>query len=438
MSLRFRTALVGIVIAVVSSAAVAISSYFLLAARIERNVNESLAVVTSFFFDEVRRSPFADPIAGQNLGSYTVQAIDRDGKRLPISGIGLPVAKRDIDVALGRVGHYVRNEEHQGANWRIRTTSTRYGAIQVALNYETATADLRAVRLLSLLIGLSVASAGGAASWIVTRRAMAPLHELTGAVEYVAAGNLDVEVESGGSSEVDRLAKAFNRTIAALRQSRAEQRRIVQDVGHDLRTPLTSVLNNVTILGRHQLEEADRAQVLQDLVLEVRTLKQLVDEIVDAASGAHTAEEFEEHELLARIERIVLREARRHGRDISIVGGHTEYDTIAAIQPQSFDRAVSNLVGNSVKYSGTEIEVLLRVDGTNAWVEVSDRGVGLQGADERLLFQRFWRGDSARSSSGSGLGLAIVQEIAERHRGTTMAKDREGGGAVIGFSVTTI
>lgn len=435
MSLRLRTALVGIIIAAVSSAAAALSSYFLLAARIETNVNGSLATVSSFFLDEVRRSPFADPVAGQDLGAYSVQAVDRDGKQLPISGINLPVARRDIEVALGRVGHYVRDELIQGSTWRIRTTSTRYGAIQVALNYKTATADLATVRLLSLTIGLVVASAGGVASWIVTRRALAPLQELTGAVEDVADGELDVEVEGGGSSEVQRLAGAFNRTIAALRQSRAEQRRIVQDVGHDLRTPLTSLLNNVTILGRHQLDEAERAQVLQDLGLEVRTLKQLVDEIVDAASGAHTAEEPEEHDLIERVEGIVMREARRHDREIMIVGERLRDGIVAPIQPQAFDRAVGNLVGNAVKYSDGPIEVSLRIDGKRVWVEVSDRGVGLQGADPRLLFQRFWRADSARSSSGSGLGLAIVKEIAERHRGDTTARDREGGGAVIGFSI---
>jgi two-component system sensor histidine kinase MprB len=435
MSLRLRTALVGIIIAAVSSAAAALSSYFLLAARIETNVNSSLATVSSFFLDEVRRSPFADPVAGQDLGAYSVQAVDRDGKQLPISGIKLPVVKLDIEVALGRVGHYVRDEDIEGSAWRIRTTSTRYGAIQVALNYKEATADLATVRLLSLTIGLVVAAAGGVASWVVTRRALAPLQDLTSAVEDIAAGELDVEVEGGGSSEVQRLAGAFNRTIAALRQSRTEQRRIVQDVGHDLRTPLTSLLNNVTILGKHQLDAVERAQVLQDLGIEVRTLKQLVDAIVDVASGAYTAEEFEEHDLFDRVGDIVLREARRHDRDIEIVGEGPRTGVVAAIQPQAFDRAVGNLVGNAVKYSHDRIEVSLRVDGAHAWVEVADRGIGLQGVDPKLLFQRFWRADSARSSSGSGLGLAIVQEVAERHHGSTTAREREGGGAVIGFSV---
>lgn len=434
MSLRLRTALVGIIIAAVSASGAAFSSYFFLAARIETNINSSLSTVSSFFLDEVRRSPFADPVAGQDLGAYSVQAVDRDGKRLLISGTPLPVVRRDIEVALGRVGYFFHDEIIGGETWRIRTTSTRYGAIQVALNYNTATADLETVRALSMTIGLVVAVVGGLVSWIITRRALEPLQELTGAVESVAGGELDVEVKSGGSSEVRRLAGAFNRTIAALRQARAEQRRIVQDVSHDLRTPLTSLLNNVTILRKHQLEEGERQQVLEDLSSEVLTLKRLVDEIIDAASGAYTEEEFVEDDLDEILGEIVLREARRHDRNISYVGSGKPVR--ARIQLQAFDRAVGNVIGNATKYSSGDIEVHLKVTNSLAFVEVADRGIGLQGADPELLFQRFWRADSARSSSGgSGLGLAIVKEVAERHKGSTFARDREGGGAVIGFTI---
>lgn len=434
MSLRLRTALVGIIIAAVSAGGAAFSSYFFLATRIETNVNSSLTTVSSFFLDEVRRSPFADPVAGQDLGAYSVQAVDRDGKTLLISGTPLPVIKRDIEVALGRVGYFFHDETIRGETWRIRTTSTRYGAIQVALNYNTATADLETVRALSMTIGLVVAVVGGLVSWIITRRALEPLQELTGAVESVAGGELDVEVKSGGSSEVQRLAGAFNRTIAALRQARAEQRRIVQDVSHDLRTPLTSLLNNVTILRKHRLEEEERQQVLEDLSSEVLTLKRFVDEIIDAASGAHTEEEFVEEDIDELLGEIVLREARRHDRNISYTG--SQKPVRALIQPQAFARAVGNVIGNAAKYSQGDIEVHLEAANNLASIKVADRGIGLQGADPELLFQRFWRADSARSSSGgSGLGLAIVKEVAERHKGGTIAGDREGGGAVIGFSI---
>lgn len=431
MSLRLRTALIGIIIAVAAATGGALSSYFLLASRIERDVNSSLATVSSFFLDEVRRSPFADPVTGQDLGQYSVQAVDRDGKRLPVAGIELPVAKRDIEVALGRVGYYVRDADINGEAWRIRTTSTRYGAVQVALNYNEATAALETVRALVVAIALAVAAGGAVASWVITRRATAPLQDLTVAVERVAEGNLDIEVSGGGSTEVNRLATAFNRTIAALRKSRAEQQRIVQDVGHDLRTPLTSLLNNVTVLGKHKLDDEERAQILADLAGEVRTLKGLVDEIVDVASGSVTEEEFEEVAVFEMVSDIVGRESRRHERTITFSGEAGE----SRLQPQAFERAVGNLIRNAVKYSSGDIEVNLSMTPASIRIDVADRGIGLQGVDPEKLFQRFWRADSARTSSGSGLGLAIVKEIAERHGGRVHASERAGGGAIIGFSI---
>ena len=432
MSLRLRTALIGILIAIAASAGGALSSYFLLASQIEKDVNGSLATVSTFFLDEVRRSPFADPVTGQDLGQYTVQAVDRDGKRLPVAGIELPVVKRDIDVALGRVGYYVRDEVINGETWRIRTTSTRYGAIQVALNYNKSTAALETVRALVVAIALAVAAGGAGVSWVTTRRATAPLQDLTGAVEQVAEGRLDIEVSGGGSSEVDRLAVAFNRTIAALRKSRAEQQRIVQDVGHDLRTPLTSLLNNVTVLRKHRIGEDERAQILEDLANEVRTLKGLVDEIVDVASGSITEEDFEEADVLHVVEGISGRESRRYDREVSCTGE----SVVTKLQPQAFDRAVGNLIRNAVKYSKGDIEVNVTVSAKQVRIDVADRGIGLQGVEPEKLFQRFWRADSARSSSGSGLGLAIVKDIAERHGGEVHAAERPGGGAIIGFSIS--
>jgi two-component system sensor histidine kinase MprB len=436
VSLRLRTALVGIIIAVVSASGAALSSYFLLAARISSDVDSDLATVSSFFLDEVRRSPFADPVKGQDLGAYSVQAVDRNGKILPVAGIELPVVERDIQVALGRVGYYLQDYDINEETWRIRTTSTRYGAIQVALNYDRATEALVAVRAIAVAIALLVATGGAFVSWIITRRATAPLYDLTAAVERVAEGELDVEVSGTGSSEVNRLAGAFNRTMAALRRSRTEQKRIVQDVGHDLRTPLTSLLNNITILKKHQLDKEEYDQVVDDLSSEISTLKRLVDEIIDVASGSSFEEDPEEMDLKVLVMDITLRSRRRYEREVDFSAG--DGSCMALVNIQAIERAVNNLIGNAMKYSQGPVEVKVSKEKELVWIDVLDRGIGLQGVDPQLLFQRFWRADSARSSSGSGLGLAIVQEIANQHGGTTRASERDGGGSCIGFCVKSL
>lgn len=432
MSLRLRTALIGILIAVMAAAGAAGASYVFFAQRIDQHVDESLQTVSTFFSDEVRRSPFADPVLGQDLGRYSVQAIDEGGKRLPVSGVELPVTARDQEVAFGRIGHIVVDVPINGDIWRVRTTSTRYGAIQVALNLDDANRTLYTLRWIALGIGTSAALIAGFVSWIVTRRALAPLQELTGAVEAVAGGDLDVVVDGRGSSEVNRLAGAFNATITALRRSRAEQQRLVQNAGHDLRTPLTSITNNIAVLRKHRLDPDDAQVVLTDLATDARALKQLVDEIIDVASGVNPAEALEPCDITDLVRAIATRHARQNGRTITVHGRPIE----AAIQTQAVERAVSNLIGNAVKYSDDAIEVEITAVPGAVWVDVADRGIGLGDSDAELLFQRFWRADAARSSTGSGLGLAIVKDVAERHAGTVRARNRDGGGSVIGFSVS--
>lgn len=432
MSLRVRTALLGVLIAAIAAFGASGSSYLYFAHRTDQNVNDSLSIVTTFFKDEVRRSPLADPITGQDLGQYSVQAVDADGKRLSISGIELPIVPRDIDVALGRVGFDTKEVEIEGATWRIRTTSTRYGAIQVGINYDEAVGALDDLRWIIVLIGSCAAIVGAGVSWFITRRSLAPLQDLTTAVELVASGRLDVEVAGRGSSEVNRLANAFNTTIAALRRSRAEQQRLVQDAGHDLRTPLTGLLNNISVLGRHRLSDEDQAVVVADLADDARALKNLVDEIVDVAIGVHGEDAPEPTDIVSVVTDLVAREARRSGRSITLSG---DTNAVADVQQQPFERAVLNLIGNAVKYSEDGVEVTIRREDDLIWLDVADRGVGLHGVDPAQLFQRFWRADSARASSGSGLGLAIVKDVAERHGGTVRASERPGGGAVVGFSV---
>ena len=101
--------------------------------------------------------------------------------------------------------------------------------------------------------------------------------------------------------------------------------------------------------------------------------------------------------------------------------------------PVGLERAIGNLVGNAVKFSGAGSPIELAVGATS--VEVADRGPGIAPEDLHRVFDRFYRSDATRTMPGSGLGLAIVADIAAVHGGDAYARNREGGGAVVGFNV---
>jgi two-component system sensor histidine kinase MprB len=259
----------------------------------------------------------------------------------------------------------------------------------------------------------------------------ASLRRLTAAAESVGAtGRLDVDVPAGGDDEVGRLGSAFSDMLQALARSRADQQRLVQDAGHELRTPLTSLRTNLDVLRRYpDLPGDQREQVLDDLHVETEELVHLVDEVVAVASGSIDDEPPESFSLGAVAGEVAARFARRSGREVRVDADESP----VVAQVGAVQRAISNLLDNARKFdvSGGPIDVRVAA-GT---VDVLDRGPGIRDGEERLVFERFHRAEEARPLPGSGLGLAIVRDVAERHHGSVHARAREGGGAVVGFTL---
>jgi two-component system sensor histidine kinase MprB len=120
---------------------------------------------------------------------------------------------------------------------------------------------------------------------------------------------------------------------------------------------------------------------------------------------------------------------RRTSRQIVVIGGSTP----VVAERAAVQRAVSCLLDNASKFdtSGSPIEVTVGDGG----VAVADRGTGIPPAELPLVFERFHRAEEARTLPGSGLGLSIVREVARRHGGDAFARNRDGGGAVVGFTL---
>jgi two-component system sensor histidine kinase MprB len=173
-----------------------------------------------------------------------------------------------------------------------------------------------------------------------------------------------------------------------------------------------------------------RDGVLDDLDSEVTELTDLVNELVAAASGELEEQPNERIDLPALVADVADRVARRRSREVVV-----EVRSAAAVDAPraALDRAVTNLVDNACKFDGTGSPIEVVVEGGS--VTVLDRGPGIPPGEEARIFDRFHRADSARSMPGSGLGLSIVRDVVGRANGTVNARQREGGGAAIGFTL---
>lgn len=440
MSLRTKLVLALLGCTAVASITVGTLSYGATALRMREEIDNSLEEATQELF-AARRAQSTPRLlleqAERGAGEVDLQLIDAQGRALSgVGGVLLPITEADREVAASDVRgeQLLRTVDFDGVPTRMLTTAagSGNGAVQAARSLEESRRVLAALRTRILLVTVGVAGAAAVAGWLIARQVTARLTRVTGAAEQVATGDLGVVVPVEGSDEAARLGSAFNEMVGALARSREDQQRLVQDAGHELRTPMTSLRTNLFLLRSYDsLGPGERAKVLADLETETEELSRLIEEVVEVATDRRGDEPVAAVELGALVQRVAQRTSSRTGRAVQV---HASPGVVPA-RPAALRRAVGNLLENAAKFDSSGAPIEVRVGGGT--VEVLDRGPGFAEADLPLVFERFYRSDAARSAPGSGLGLSIVAEIVAAHGGTVWAANRPEGGAVVGFTIPT-
>jgi two-component system sensor histidine kinase MprB len=374
--------------------------------------------------DQTERRSFQLLLPSSPLGEQDgyAQVVSSAGRIQPPPGQRalLAAGPEVVAVAQGLRQPFFYDSELSGAQVRVYVTRFAEGqALQAARSLENVNATMR--RLAAVLAAVSLAGIGLAAllGGLVGRSALRPVRRLMRGTRYVAATqDLSRRVEAIGDDELAGLARSFNDMLEALAESRRAQRQLIADASHELRTPLTTVQANVELLSRAgELPPAERGQLREDLLSQLRELTSLVGDLVELARERAPESDLEELELDALVTACIER-VRARGPGVRLT---------AALAPcevrgdrARLERAVMNLLDNACKWSppGATVEVELGSDGE---IVVRDEGPGIDAADLPYVFDRFYRSADARRLPGSGLGLAIVRQVAEMHGGAVWA-----------------
>ncbi len=449
MSLRVRLALV----VATTFAVVVIGCVYAAHVSTERELrSETDRFLMQRSHDPVFSGGFGDHGPGRGPGSVSpneqggpqlaepdsiVQLVDSQGAvvRSIENQPAIPVDTRDRAIAANGGGPYFRTVTVKGTEYRVLTTSLQGGgASQIARSIADTNSVLSTLDLRLLLIALGGTAVAAALAWLIARRIVRPVEQLTLAAEQIAqTQELEHHIEIGRHDELGRLAGSFNTMLAALGSSRAQQRRLVMDASHELRTPLTALRTNIELLQRAgSLNDAQRGELIDAAQVELAELGDLVAELVDLATDVRAEEPRTRVDLGDLVEQVVARELRRSGRTITLA---RDAAGIIDARAAAIDRAVHNLVNNACKFSPADTPVDVQVDG--GVIEVRDRGVGIAAEERELVFDRFYRATAARSQPGSGLGLAIVLQIAQMHEGSVELLERPGGGTIARLTLPT-
>jgi signal transduction histidine kinase len=288
----------------------------------------------------------------------------------------------------------------------------------------------------TLLAALTIAAlittvAGAILGRWAAARALRPLHETTRAALAIAGGNLNTRLESAHFADLAALAAAFNHMVDQLQERIEREARFSSDVNHELRSPLTTLANSLSVLEARREELPPKAlQALDLLGAEVRRFRRLVDELLeisrlDAATGDLSRDEV-------TIGALVEHTVRATGTDVPIQFAPGIASRHILVDKRRFERIFANLFENARRYAGSATLLAVEDHGSLVRFVVEDAGPGIAPEERDRIFERFSRGTSGRRrglGDGTGLGLAIVAQHVKQHGGRVWVEDRPGGGA---------
>jgi two-component system, OmpR family, sensor kinase len=288
----------------------------------------------------------------------------------------------------------------------------------------------------AVLLGL------GFLSWWLVRRGLRPLEEIGVTAGAIAAGDLSQRVkDEDPRTEIGRLGVALNAMLAQIeaafderRASETRLRRFVADASHELRTPLTSIRGYAELFRRGaDSRPEDLAKSMRRIEAEAARMGVLVDDLLLLARLDQGRPLEHEPVDLGRIAADAAESARAIDPDREIT---VEVDGPVFVLGDEgrLRQVLDNLLDNARVHTpaGTPVEIKLEVAGEDVVLSVRDHGPGFSPGVAGRVFERFYRGDPARSriTGGAGLGLSIVAAIVEAHGGKVSASSPNGSGAV--------
>ena len=285
--------------------------------------------------------------------------------------------------------------------------------------------------------------ASGLFCYFTARHVTKPVLNLRAAAAAIGEGRLNARVNpewKRRSDEIGELSRDFDRMAERIEALVAGQKRLLGDVSHELRSPLSRLIVALSLLKQRPQEES--AELLERAGLEARRLDQMIGQLLTLAridSGLHSdARPFDLANLVEEVARDADFEARASGREVVV----TQSDAAWIDGSEELIRsAIENVVRNAVRYTraATKVEISLQRLDAQAVLTIRDHGPGVPVESLAEVFQPFRRIHSGQSSGeGAGLGLAITERAIHARGGSVTARNDAGGGLIVEIQLPNI
>lgn len=276
----------------------------------------------------------------------------------------------------------------------------------------------------ALVISLAVAGVGAmAVTGFATWRILSPLHAVSRSTRRLAEGAYDQRVDPPAEPELAALANDVNALAATLQSTEQRRVRLISEVAHELRTPLSTIEGYLEGLLDGVFQPTE--EIFAASGREVRRLKRLADDLSELSRAEEGTQplDLETVDLVSLADLVARNLATQaNAKNIALTVRAAARPIPVHVDRDRITQVLTNIMGNALTYTdpGGRVAVTVRTQDRSAIVEVVDTGRGLTPDQLPVVFERFYRADHT-GPGGSGIGLTIAQAITRRHQGDITA-----------------
>lgn len=305
----------------------------------------------------------------------------------------------------------------------------------------------------SILMMLIMLFISGVAAILVYQQFVNPLVKLKEAAERMGSGNLDDKIDFGDNrvDEVGELCESFENMrqrmsdfAKAKMQYEDENRQLISNISHDLRTPITTIKGYVEGIMDGVADTPEKQErYLKMIYSKANEMDSLINELSLYTNINNNAIPYEFHRVSVKdyfddcMEEVYTTLLSKHMT--LTYKNYCDDDVKVIVDPDQLKRVINNIITNAIKYTDKDygqVDINIYDNDAEVKVSISDNGRGIDSESLPHIFDRMYRADSARQSrGGSGLGLAICKKIVEEHGGNIYATSQLGTGTTIVFTL---
>ncbi len=311
--------------------------------------------------------------------------------------------------------------------------------VQVATPVNSVYSALSILKLLLFfLLPLTVVVTGIGGAFLA-RLTLEPVDSIIKTIHQITAENMQLRIKLPDTKdEIRRLAETFNDMLERLDNAFTSHRQFMQDVSHELKTPLTILKGELEVTLKRIRSQEEYESVLMSSLDEINKISRIIENLL-------VLSRFDNREIALNIKPLNLTNliqsiisdikvlADQKNIQIGFIPGAA---TVLKADENQIRRLVLNILDNAIKYTPDKgrIDVAIVSGPDKLKIVITDNGIGIPEADLSRIFDRFYRVDKSRSSLGFGLGLSIAKSIAQVHKGTIEASSKLGQGTT--FTIT--